>query len=77
MLAVTSTLKRWLEDSPAEEIVTWSHKILAHAADSASRGKVDLAKIGPNLEKISNVHRAVVRVAEMLGGPVLAETRSC
>ena len=45
--------------------------MLAHAADSASRGQVKLDEIGPNLDKVAKVHRAFVRVAEALGAYVL------
>lgn len=71
---VTAALGWWLDESGADQIVTWSHKMLAHAADSASRGQVKLDEIGPNLEKVAKVHRAFVRVTEALGAYVLADS---
>jgi len=71
---VTAARSEWLDESWADQIVTWSHKMLAHAADSASRGRVQLDEIGPNLEKVAKVHRAFVHVAEALGAYVLADS---
>jgi len=68
------TLEQWLDGCGADEIVTWSHKMLAHAADEASRGRVDLQSINPNLQKITEVHKAFVCVAEALANFVLCDS---
>jgi hypothetical protein len=71
---VPGALAAWLDECGADEIVTWSHKMLAHAADSASRGRVKIEEIRPSLDKFAAVHRASVRVAEALGAYILADS---
>ncbi len=58
------SLQQWITDSGAKDIVDWTHKYLAHAADQASRSLVDTAAIQPNLNKITEILRIFVRVSE-------------
>jgi hypothetical protein len=72
--AVIDTLFGWLTTSEADQLVEWSHAFLAHAADRTSRQRIDLAAARPSLEKISNVLRCFVRVAEAVQGYVLCDS---
>jgi hypothetical protein len=72
--AVIDTLFGWLTSSDADQLVDWSHTFLAHAADRASRQEIDLVAARPSLEKISNVIRCFVRVAEAVQGYVLFDS---
>lgn len=60
------TLQGWLNSSDAESIVGWTHNYLAHAADRHYRERYDAKAIQPNLNKITAIIRAFVRVAEAL-----------
>jgi AcrR family transcriptional regulator len=72
--AVIDTLFGWLTSSEADQLVEWSHTFLAHAADRASRQRIDLVAARPSLDKISNVLRCFVRVAEAVQGYVLSDS---
>jgi hypothetical protein len=63
---------KWLDASEAGDVVTWTHKYLAHAADRGSRGLVDLTTIQPTLDKMTGVTRTFVRVSEALHALFLA-----
>jgi hypothetical protein len=71
---VITILREWLDQSGAEDLATWSDKMLAHAADARSRDRVDIGQIELTLEKVSVAHRAFVRVAEAIGGYVLSDS---
>jgi hypothetical protein len=62
-----------LDNCAADDLIVWSHKMLAHAADSGSRSSVKIDQIGPDLAKLSKVHRAIVQVTEMVGGYLLGD----
>ena len=62
--AYIKTLRKWLEDSKSKEIMDWTHKFLAHAADRGSRNQIDVTTIQPSLDKITKVIRCFVRVSE-------------
>jgi hypothetical protein len=65
------TLDRWLLESGAEELVRWSHNLLAHAAGPNAPGRASIAAAGPTVDKLSKSIRSLVRVAEALTALVL------
>jgi hypothetical protein len=72
-VAVPETLLGWINTSGAKDLVTWSHKYLAHAADENSRQKVDFASVEAN--QITQILRCLVHTTEIVccllqrGGP--------
>jgi len=66
---VFDRLKLWLQSVPAENVVTLSHKFLAHAANVNSRGS--LAFSGVSLSEISEIQRAIIRVARAITDDLL------
>jgi hypothetical protein len=69
--AVIDKLKGWLKDSQADEIVIWSHNLLAHAAGPTAPNRSVIAAAGPTADKITNCIKVFVKVAEALTGPIL------
>lgn len=65
-------LQGWIEASGAADIVVWTHKFLAHAADRRSRTLVDEAAIEPNLDKITGITRVFVRTSEAVNALFLS-----
>ena len=70
-LARIETLERWLIESDADKLVSWSHKFLAHAAERKSRNKIDVEDVSPSLSKITAVLRSFARVSEAIWAYVL------
>jgi hypothetical protein len=62
-------LKQWLETSPAEKLITLSHKFFAHAADTDSRGSLEYS--GIKLDDVAEVHRAIIRVERAITDQLL------
>jgi hypothetical protein len=67
--SVFDKLKEWLETSPAEKLITLSHKYFAHAADTESRGSFENS--GIKLADVEEVHRAIVRVERAITDQLL------
>ncbi len=65
------TLEKWLTESDADKLVSWSHKFLAHAAEGKSRKKIDVEDVRPSLSKITSVLRSFTRVSEAILAYVL------
>jgi hypothetical protein len=66
---VFDKLEQWLETSPAEKLITLSHKFFAHAADTDSRGSLEYS--GINLAEVAQVHRAIIRVERAITDQLL------
>ena len=71
---VIDELERWLDDSGADEIVKWSHTLLAHAAGPTSRNRSAIAAAAPTADKITGCIRAFVRVAEAVTNTILGHS---
>jgi hypothetical protein len=71
---VIDEIERWLDDSGADEIVTWSHTLLAHAAGPTSRNRSAIAAAAPTADKITGCIRAFVRVAEAVTNTILGHS---
>lgn len=67
--SVFDRLKKWLEDSPAEKLITLSHKFFAHAADTDSRGTLEYS--GIKLADVAEAHRAIIRVERAITDELL------
>lgn len=68
---VIDKLESWLNESEADEIVKWSHTLLAHAAGPSSPNRSIIAAAAPTMDKITNCIKSFVKVAEALTGPIL------
>lgn len=68
-LAILENLFGWLKQ--ADDLVEWSHKFLAHAADPKSRQKIELAGTSPSLEALEPILKSLVRILEALGAYLL------
>jgi hypothetical protein len=66
---VFDKLKKWLETSPAEKLITLSHKFFAHAADTDSRGTLEYS--GIKLVDVAETHRAIIRVERAITDALL------
>jgi hypothetical protein len=64
------TIESWLDIDEIDEVVDWSHKFLAHAADFR-RNSVDLTAISPTMDKIAAAQKAIVRAAEAVSAYIL------
>jgi hypothetical protein len=69
------TIETWLKEKEIEDVVDWSNKCIAHAADQASYQGINLAALAPTVGKISIAQRHIVRAAEaistcLLRGPI-------
>jgi hypothetical protein len=64
------SIETWLQIDEINEVVDWSHKFLAHAADF-QRNPVDLEAISPTMEKIAAAQKAIVRAAEAVSAFIL------
>jgi hypothetical protein len=67
---VIGTIESWLDIDEIGEVVDWSHKFLAHAADF-QRNRVDLSAISPTMDKIAAAQKAIVRAAEAVSAYIL------
>jgi hypothetical protein len=68
---IVETLERWLAESGADEIVQWSHTLLAHAAGPAAPNRTAIAAAAPTADKITHCINAFVRVAEAVTNSIL------
>ena len=68
---IMNTLELWLAESGAEEIVQWSHTLLAHAAGPNSRNRTAIAAAAPTADKITRCINIFVRVAEAVTNSIL------
>lgn len=66
---VFNRLEGWINTSPAEKLITLSHKFFAHAAEPTSRGSLEYS--GIKLVDIAEIHRALVRVERALTDQIL------
>jgi hypothetical protein len=73
---VIDTLEQWLDESGADEIVKWSHTLLAHAAGPTSPNRSAIAAAAPTADKITECIRSFVRVNTMGQPPALHEPDS-
>jgi hypothetical protein len=71
---IIDELDRWLDESGADEIVKWSHTLLAHAAGPTSPNRSAIATAEPTANKITECVRAFVRVAEALANTILGHS---
>jgi hypothetical protein len=67
---VIETIESWLNTHEITEVVDWSQKFLAHAAD-IQRNPIDLNALSPNMEKIAAAQKAIVRAAEAVDAYIL------
>jgi HEPN superfamily AbiU2-like protein len=67
---VIDIIESWLNIDEIDQVVDWSHKFLAHAAD-VQRNPVDLNAINPTMEKIAAAQKAIVRTAEAVSAYIL------
>jgi hypothetical protein len=67
------TLDRWLDES-GNEIVEWSHTLLAHAAGPTSPNRNAIAAAAPTADKITNCIKNFVRVAEAVTNSILCHS---
>jgi hypothetical protein len=67
---VIDIIESWLDIDEIDEVVDWSHKFLAHAAD-VQRNPVDLTAISPTMDKIAAAQKAIVRAAEAVSAYIL------
>jgi hypothetical protein len=65
------TIETWLKAKEIEEVVEWSNKCIAHAADPESYQSVNLAALAPTMGKISTAQRHIVRAAEAVSAHLL------
>jgi hypothetical protein len=68
---IIETLEKWLAESGADEIVKWSHTLLAHAAGPTSPNRSAIAAAAPTADKITECIRSFVRVAEAVTNSIL------
>jgi len=61
---VIDELDRWLEKSGADEIVKWSHTLLAHSVGPNSPNRSAIAAAAPTADKITGCISGFVQVAE-------------
>jgi len=62
-------LTQWLDTSPAETLITLSHKFFAHAADKASLDSLQYS--GVSLNDIAAAQKAIVRVERAITDEIL------
>ena len=67
---VIARIESWLRIDEIDEVVDWSHKFLAHAADF-QRNPIDLNAISPTMNKIEAAQKAIVRTAEAVSAYIL------
>lgn len=63
---VLDRISRWIDEPDINELVTWTHKFLAHSADLHSRRMFDLASTKPTLPKITNAIRCLACGSEAI-----------
>jgi hypothetical protein len=68
---IIETLEKWLDESGADEIVKWSHTLLAHAAGPTSPNRDAIAAAAPTADKITECVKSFVRVAEAVTNSIL------
>jgi hypothetical protein len=66
---VFDKLEGWIRASPADKLITLSHKFFAHAATPDSRGSIEYS--GIKLVDIAEIHRALVRVERAITDQIL------
>jgi hypothetical protein len=71
---IIDTLEQWLADSGADEIVKWSHTLLAHAVGSTSPTRSAIAAAAPTADKITHCINVFVRVAEAVTNSILNQS---
>jgi hypothetical protein len=71
---IIDQIEHWLDESGADEIVKWSHTLLAHAAGPTSRNRSAIATAAPTADKITGCIRAFVRVAEAVTNTILGHS---
>ena len=71
---IINELVRWLDKSGADEIVKWSHTLLAHAAGPNSPNRSAIAAAAPTADKITLCIRAFVQVAEAVTNTILGHS---
>jgi hypothetical protein len=69
-IRIIDTIAGWLDIPEIEQVVDWSHKFLAHAADF-QRNPVDPSALIPTMEKIAAAQKAIVLVTEAIWAYVL------
>jgi len=72
--SIFQRLEEWLEKSPAEKLITLSHKFFAHAADMGSLGSIEYS--GIRLADVAEVHQAIVRVERTITDELLCVAES-
>src|SRR6267142_1660707 len=65
------TISKWFDESDVDDLVSWTNKMLAHAADAASRQRVDMDAVRPNLKRISATIQSFVRIFEAVSAYIL------
>ena len=68
---VIDTLEAWLTMKEIDEVVDWSNKRIAHAADEAAHQGVDFFTLTPTTSKIATAQRQIVRTAEVISAYIL------
>jgi hypothetical protein len=68
---IVDTLERWLTESGADEIVKWSHTLLAHAVAPTNPNRTAIAAAAPTADKITHCINVFVRVAEAVTNSIL------
>ncbi len=71
---IIDTLDRWLNESGADEIVKWSHTLLAHAAGPNAPNRSAIAAAAPTADKITACIKSFVRVAEAVTNTILSHS---
>jgi hypothetical protein len=67
---IIERIESWLDIPEIGEVVDWTHKFLAHAADF-QRNPVDPTTLHPTMEKIAAAQKAIVRATEAVWAYVL------
>jgi len=68
---IIDRLEQWLAESGADEIVKWSHTLLAHAAGPTFPNRAAIAAAAPTADKITHCINVFVRVAEAVTNSIL------
>lgn len=68
--SLLTTIKRWLDNSGADDLAKWSHAYLAHAGGPDSRKRIADLRVTAN--KITDAIRALARVTEAISSWLLS-----
>jgi hypothetical protein len=71
---IINELVRWLDESGADDIVKWSHTLLAHAAGPNSPNRSAIAAAAPTADKITGCIKAFVQVADAATNTILGHS---